>query len=118
MPNTPCARSVSPARRIRLITGEWEAEAALRSLLHRFVQDKRQQQEGKNRPQRTHDKAGSLGGVTNSTTGDAATTIPLPRAGVQGGRVDGTPSTVGFNGSSSFLSGGGEGADEDDIGEF
>ncbi|CAM9733615.1 unnamed protein product [Scytosiphon promiscuus] len=117
----------------RLITGEWEAEAALRSLLHRFMQDREQQQRSprSSAPAREELTDGSI-----PSLGDAAApTLPAQRGwgggsggggkgerrGNYGGELFGGEASSGVTAAAVSCAEGVEGQqaeEEDEIGEF
>lgn len=119
--------------RIRLITAEWEAEAALRSLLHRFMQER--EQESPSQQQQPEDKQSATGGSEDiglSSVGEAGAVAsarpPWAAGGGGGGRrgrggtpVGGTGAGVGLHSTAACSGeereGEGEG-EEDEIGEF
>lgn len=132
-----------PVNQSRLITGEWEAEAALRSLLQRFMQDREQQQEG----QQLHrtwatgtDSAAAAamhtdGGRLSLPAGGVAPASPPPLSWAKGAAAGGggereaangggmrSGGGVGGHGSTAAVSygegGGGEEEDLDEIGDF
>ncbi|CBJ49197.1 conserved unknown protein [Ectocarpus siliculosus] len=124
----------------RLITGEWEAEAALRSLLQRFMQDREQQQEGQQQDRTwatgTESAAAAAmhtdGGRLSLPAGGAAPASPPPLSWVKGAAAGGGGERgtakgggarrgggVGGHGSTAAVSyGEGEEEDLDEIGDF
>ncbi|CAN0306522.1 unnamed protein product [Pylaiella littoralis] len=111
----------------RLITGEWEAEAALRSLLHRFMQGREKEPPSQQQQQQQQSRTGASEEMGLFLAGGGVASAPPPLAAGTGGRggkgrggalVGGNASGVGLD-SMAACSGEGGGEDEDDeIGDF